>query len=52
MIVELMELLGLFLILIISIGYRALSLENKAKVVFILDDDLVLAKKSWKGFKM
>lgn len=50
MVVELIELIGLFIVLSISIGYQPLFPENKAKVVFMLDD-LMLSKKSWKGFK-
>jgi hypothetical protein len=48
MIMELILLLGLFVILIISIGYQALSAGNDDKVVFMLDD-LVFVKKPWKG---
>jgi hypothetical protein len=51
MIMELILLLGLFVILIISIGYQALSAGNDDKVVFMLDD-LVFVKKPWKGLHM
>ena len=51
MIVELILLLGLFVILIISIGYQALSAGNDDKVVFV-QDDLVFVKKPWKGFNI
>jgi hypothetical protein len=53
MVVELIELIveliGLFIVFIISIGYQPFFPENKAKVVFMLDD-LMFSKKSWKGF--